>query len=91
MLDNALCDYQRGVLALRMKPIMQKRAEERRVETQGRPEKLSQISDAVIERPAEKFRADEAVSELANISRDTIRKIERIEEVATSLRKSVRL
>lgn len=77
-----LSDYQRGVLALRMKPIMEKRAEAKRLETQGRPEKLSQISDAVISPASEKFRADEAVSELANVSRDTIRKIERIEEVA---------
>lgn len=77
-----LSDYQRGVLALRLKPIMEARAEAKRLETQGRPEKLSQISDAVIPPAVGKFRADEAVSEMANVSRDTIRKIERIEEVA---------
>lgn len=40
--------------------------------------KGSQKSDE----PIKPIRTDEAVSELANVSRDTIRKIERIEEVA---------
>lgn len=77
-----LTDYQRGVLALRMKPIMEERAEAKRLDGNARGGKSSQISDATIDAPVEKFRADEAVSELANVSRDTIRKIEHIEEVA---------
>lgn len=71
-----LSDYQRGVLALRMKPIMEERARAQQKGGQGGV-LLSQKSDE-----AKPIRADEAVSELANVSRDTIRKIERIEEVA---------
>lgn len=51
-------------------------------ENVGRPKESSQISDAISEAQPTKIRTDEAVSELANVSRDTIRKIERIEEVA---------
>ncbi len=68
-----LSDYQRGVLALRMKPIMEERAKAQ----QGARTDIRQISDE-----CKPIRTDEAVSELANVSRDTIRKIERIEEVA---------
>jgi phage N-6-adenine-methyltransferase len=71
-----LSDYQRGVLALRMKPIMEERARAQQQGGQGGV-LLSQKSDE-----AKPIRTDEAVSELANVSRDTIRKIERIEEVA---------
>lgn len=69
-----LSDYQRGVLALRMKPIMEERARAQ----QGERTDIRQKSDECIK----PIRTDEAVSELANVSRDTIRKIERIEEVA---------
>lgn len=69
-----ISDYQRGVLALRMKPIMEERARAQ----QGERTDIRQISDECIK----PIRTDEAVSELANVSRDTIRKIERIEEVA---------
>ena len=69
-----LSDYQRGVLALRMKPIMEERARAQ----QGERTDIRQKSDEGIK----PIRTDEAVSELANVSRDTIRKIERIEEVA---------
>lgn len=71
-----LSDYQRGVLALRMKPIIAKRAEEKMLA--GVETNPSQKSDEGVK----PIRTDEAVSELAHISRDTIRKIERIEEVA---------
>lgn len=70
-----LSDYQRGVLALRMKPIMEERAKAQQIRKPA--DFVSQKSDE--QKP---IRADEAVSELANVSRDTIRKIERIEEVA---------
>lgn len=70
-----LSDYQRGVLALRMKPIMEERARAQQIR---KPDVfVSQKSDE--QKP---IRTDEAVSELANVSRDTIRKIEHIEEVA---------
>lgn len=72
-----LSDYQRGVLALRMKPIMEERARTQQLSTLVQNAAVSQISDE-----RKPIRTDEAVSELANISRDTIRKIERIEEVA---------
>lgn len=68
-----LSDYQRGVLALRMKPIMEERAKAQ----QGARTDIRQISDE-----SKPIRTDEAVSEMASVSRDTIRKIERIEEVA---------
>lgn len=90
-----LSDYQRGVLALRMKPIIEARALARQQGGQGGI-LLSQISDeatpdiftnetapAILqEAPKPTIRTDEAVSQLANISRDTIRKIEQIEKVA---------
>lgn len=72
-----LSDYQRGVLALRMKPIMEERARAQQLSTLVQNAAVSQISDE-----RKPIRTDEAVSELANVSRDTIRKIERIEEVA---------
>lgn len=72
-----LSDYQRGVLALRMKPIMEDRARAQQLSTLVQNAAVSQISDE-----RKPIRTDEAVSELANVSRDTIRKIERIEEVA---------
>lgn len=72
-----LSDYQRGVLALRMKPIMEERAKAQQLSTLVQNAAVSQISDE-----RKPIRTDEAVSELANVSRDTIRKIERIEEVA---------
>ena len=59
-----------------MKPIMEERARAQQQGGQGGI-LLSQKSDE-----AKPIRTDEAVSELANVSRDTIRKIERIEEVA---------
>lgn len=70
-----LSDYQRGVLALRMKPIIEARAKSQQIRKPA--DFVSQKSDE--QKP---YRADEAVSGLANVSRDTIRKIERIEEVA---------
>ena len=74
MLVIFFCDYQRGVLALRMKPIYEARAKAQQVR---KPEEVvSQKSDE--QTP---IRTDEAVSTLANVSRDTIRKIEHIEEV----------
>lgn len=68
-----LSDYQRGVLALRMKPIMEERARAQ----QGERTDIRPKSDG-----SKPIRADAAVAELANLGKDTIRKIERIEEVA---------
>ena len=70
-----LSDYQRGVLALRMKPIIEARNLERMLA--GVSINPSQISDE-----GKLLRTDEAVSNLANVSRDTIRKIEHIEQAA---------
>ena len=69
MLVIFFCDYQRGVLALRMKPIIEKRAEEKMLSGANQYSSPSQKSDE-----APPIRADEAVSTLANVSRDTIRK-----------------
>lgn len=69
-----LSDYQRGVLALRLKPIMEARARASQIR---KPESVSPKSDE--QKPV---RTDTAVADLANLGKDTIRKIERIEEVA---------
>lgn len=77
-----ISDYQRGVLALKLKPVIEERARASYLENVGRPKESSQISDAIADKPIEKIRTDEAVSQLANISRDTIRKVEKIEATA---------
>lgn len=69
-----LSDYQRGVLALRMKPIMEERARAQ----QGERTDIREKSHEGIK----PIRTDEAVAKLADISSNTIRKIEHIEEVA---------
>ena len=69
-----LSDYQRGVLALRMKPIFEARA----AAQQGTQTDISEKSHECLE----PIRTDEAVASLANISSNTIRKIEHIEESA---------
>lgn len=75
-----LSDYQRGVLALRMKPIMEERARANlsAAGASAAPGKPSLKSDEVIK----PIRTDAAVADLANLGKDTIRKIERIEEAA---------
>lgn len=77
-----ISDYQRGVLALKLKPVIEERARASYLENVGRPKESSQISDAITDRPTDRIRTDEAVSQLANISRDTIRKVEKIEATA---------
>ena len=86
-----LSDYQRGVLALRMKPIFEARALASYQANVGRPVKSSPISDAItpdiftgevqpvtpVKAPAP-IRTDTAVASLANLGKDTIRKIERM-------------
>ena len=88
-----LSDYQRGVLALRMKPIIEARAKEQQLR---KSESVSEISHeqtpdiftnevqpvAPVEVLKPAIRTDEAVASLANISSNTIRKIEQIEKVA---------
>jgi len=71
-----LSDYQRGVLALRMKPIIEARAKAAMIE--GR----NQHSPSEKSHEASPIRTDEAVAALANMSGNTIRKIERIEASA---------
>lgn len=70
-----LSDYSRGVLALRLKPIYKARAKENQSSMGGSLREKSHEVETPI-------RTDEAVASLANISSNTIRKIERIEEVA---------
>lgn len=72
-----LSDYQRGVLALRMKPIIEARAIAKKHEGINQHSSLSEISHE-----ASPIRTDEAVANLANISSNTIRKIEHIEKFA---------
>lgn len=91
-----LNDYQRGVLALRMKPIIEARARTQQLSALVQNAAVSQKSDerttdiftseihplASVEAPKPAIRTDEAVSELANVSRDTIRKIEGMQVTA---------
>ena len=90
-----LSDYQRGVLALRMKPIIEARADAARIAGNSSGGKSSLISDATQdiftnevhpvaapEPAAPAIRTDAAVASLANLGKDTIRKIEQIEKVA---------
>ena len=72
-----LSDYQRGVLALRLKPIIEARAKEKQKLSEGRGIKGSPNSDDL-----KSIRTDEVVADMANISRDTIRKIEQIKDNA---------
>lgn len=69
-----LTDYQRGVLALRMKPVIETRAAAQQVR---KPDSVSEKSHE--QKP---IRTDEAVATLANVSSNTIRKIEQIEQDA---------
>lgn len=75
-----ITDFVRGELALRAKPIIEARAKERQQAThftdEGQPPTVRQISDAP------HIRTDEVLATQAGISRDTIRKIEKIRETA---------
>jgi ParB family chromosome partitioning protein len=74
-----LNDYQRGVLALRMKPIIEARAKgQQATSTGGLNPQLSPKSDEGVQ----PIRTDTAVASLANLGKDTIRKIEHIEKEA---------
>lgn len=91
-----LSDYQRGVLALRMKPIIEARARVQQLSTLAQNVTVSPISDertpdiftgevqaaAPFETPPPAIRTDAAVASLANLGKDTIRKIELIEKEA---------
>ena len=72
-----LTDYQRGVLALRMKPIIEARAKDNQKLSDGPGIKGRPISDDL-----NLIRTDAAVASLANLGKDTIRKIEQLEREA---------
>lgn len=69
-----LLPFQRSELALKMKNVIQAKAKEKQAEFHGNQYKsgLSQKSDEV------QIRTDEELSKLAGVSRDTIRKAEKI-------------
>ena len=95
-----MSDYQRGVLALRMKPIIEARAFTRQLSTLTQNTAVSPNSDertldiftadaqptAPAIEPAAPIRTDAAVASLANLGKDTIRKIEQIEQQAAPAR-----
>jgi hypothetical protein len=72
-----LNDYQRGVLALRMKPIIEARAKDAMLKGKNQHSSPSPKSDE-----GSHIRTDEAVATLANLGKDTIRKIEQLETEA---------
>jgi ParB family chromosome partitioning protein len=69
-----LTDFQRVELALAMKPIVQAKAAEQQAR---KPDSVSQNSDE--QKP---MRTDDAVAEIAGVSRDTVRKVEKIQSSA---------
>lgn len=69
-----LKDYDRGLLALKMKPIVEAKALARKQQGLNQYSSLSQKSDEAIT----PIRTDKEVAKLAEISHDTIRKIEKI-------------
>lgn len=71
-------DFVRGELALRAKPIIEARAKDRRLSA------LKQGDSPVSQKSDERgMRTDDAVADRAGVSRDTIRKIEKIHEDAS--------
>lgn len=72
-----LSDYQRGILALKLKPIFEARARENQLSALKQNAAVSPISDE-----REPIRTDEAIAENAGIGRDTLRKIDRLEKHA---------
>lgn len=89
-----LSDYQRGALALQMKPIIEARALASYQANVGRPNKSSPNSDAINDiftgeplpqtAPRESIRTDTEVAALANLGKDTIRKIEALSSPTTT-------
>lgn len=87
-----LTDYQRGALALRMKPVIEARAKAQQGErTDIRPKSDESTTDiftneiapsAQVEPATPAIRTDAAVASIANLGKDTIRKIEHIEQSA---------
>ncbi len=74
-----LAPYQRSALVLKEKKILEREAKERQREAgkqHGRGQKVRQNSDTPIQR------TDEQLAEKAGVSRDTIRKVEKIEREA---------
>jgi len=69
-----LNDYQRGVLALRMKPIIEAQAKAKQGERTDIREKSHECSTAE--------RTDETVADLADVSSNTLRKVEQLETKA---------
>lgn len=71
--------FQRGALALRLKPIIQEKAKERqRTSTGGAMPQLVQKSA-----PAEKSKTRDELAKLAGVSHDTIEKVETIQKEGT--------
>ena len=71
--------FQRGALALRLKPIIQEKAKERqRTSTGGAIPQLVQKSA-----PAEKSKTRDELAKLAGVSHDTIEKVETIQKEGT--------
>jgi hypothetical protein len=72
-----LTDFQRVELALMMKPIIEGRARAKQ-ESGINQHSLRQNSDE----PSQSIRTDDAVADMAGVSRDTVRKVEAIKESA---------
>lgn len=74
-----LTDFQRTEIALKMKPLIEVKAKENLVASGERFGKGSQNS---VE-PIQSIRTDSTVAELAGVSRDTVRKVEKIQQQAS--------
>ena len=73
--------YDRGLLALRMKGIVEAKAKANHLANAG--DKTSEAARQKSDAPLEKIRTDKEVAKLAEISHDTIRKIEKINAIGS--------
>jgi ParB-like chromosome segregation protein Spo0J len=75
-------DFGRTALALKLKPLLEQQAKERKSAVQPKPgEQVGQVRQ---NSDAPKERTDEAIARKAGVSRDTVRKVEKIIEKATA-------
>jgi DNA-binding XRE family transcriptional regulator len=73
-------DFSRAALALKLKPLLEQQAKERQIASQPKPgEQVGQVRQ---NSDAPKERTDEALAKKAGVSRDTVRKVEKILEKA---------
>jgi len=81
-----LTDFQRTEIALKMKPLIEVKAKENQEIRKGA--QLGTSSQNSVE--LSPIRTDSTVAELAGVSRDTVRKVEKIQQQGVTIRRSWR-